>query len=367
MPEVEDDLNQADAGAPDINAGAEDYSDAESDEAEPSLSARERAVLQYRKARDKQLGKADSDDDDSDDLDRGADEPVDDAPVAQKAEAPAARSVAPPAAAKPDPSIEASNALIEAARTLVEEVKSIRSGAARPANEAAEDDGQDDPEEAPAAPAVDHARLEEIVERIQIGDRAEGREALAELIELIGANKQNAGLKSDDVAQVVQSHIARDRIVGELSSAATSFREKFSGVVDDPDLLDTSIRRLNAELREDLVKAGVPEKDLARATPDQLMEMHQQARITGRQMRGYGAIFDKVGSEIATKFRPLLQAKGQPRIQDQQATIQQRVDRKRQLGAQPRPASVRNQQSQPKPKTRAEVVADMRRQRGFAS
>ena len=370
MPELDDDVEVGTTpAATDAADDAEQPATRKADEEDKPESPRDAAVRRYREMRD--AAKAPAADDDSDgDADDDRDNADDEAPVAASPAEPRARqplaATVQPAPAN-DTALDATRVLLEQTKALIEEVKAARAAPVAAAN--------DDAYEDDAAPNADKSgldadKLEDIVERIQIGDKAEGRQALSELIEIMGGRKTD----NNDVGRVVRQEMAQDRVMGEISQATSEFRTKYRGIVDDADLLESSLRRLNAEIRDDLVRSGSKAEDVHRASPDQLMAMHQQARIRGHKVRGYGEIFEKVGTDVSAKFSTMIG--GAPRsaspaarsAQPQQSstTVAGRVDRKRLASAQPRAAGLRaNTEPQQKPKSRADIVMEMRRQRGF--
>src|SRR5690606_33523000 len=111
---------------------------------------------------------------------------------------------------------------LDEAKRLLQEARALRGSNDDPANQQGADDdlnAQDDqsPEGKgktdPSKPALNPAKLENIVERIQIGDKDEGRQALAELIDIVSSSTGNKGdtLKADDIVRVANEQIARAR------------------------------------------------------------------------------------------------------------------------------------------------------------
>ncbi len=364
MPELDDDVEMNSAS--DVDDGGNEPAPQQRAAPEKPESPREAAVRRYRELRDQARNKAEDDDSDA----AGDDDTSDPEPAAPAARAARAENPAP--AAANDTALDATRSLLEETKALLAEARTMRT---QPRATEADNDDDLDADDAPAeskakATDIDDARLEDIVERIQIGDKSEGRQALADLIEVLGASKVGA-MKPDDIGRVVQEQIARDRITSEIADATTTFRTKYTGLVEDPDLLESSLRRLNAEMRDDLIKAGAKADDLARASPDQLMVMHQQARMSGQKVRTYNDLFEKVGTDVVKKFGAVLPAA--PRQAQQPSptpaasnAIADRMDRKRNASVQPRAAGMRvNTEPQVRPKTRADVINEMRRQRGF--
>lgn len=403
--EIDDDIDSG----PDV-AGAAPADPADDDDSEPERGSpereetpREAAVRRYRELRDARLKGVASDDDAASDDDE--DETESEAPAPAQAKAPAKPA---PVAAAPasnpnsdaEPEVEltingatvrmkqsdviahaqvalASKGILDEVKALREETLAQRGRAARDDDDSGDDDdgyGVDGKAETPR-PAIDAEKLENIVERIQIGDKEEGREALAELIQLVGG-KQGDGVKAEEIGRVVTEQIARARIVSEIEDATTSFRQKYDALVADPDVLNVSISRLAGEVRQDLISAGLDKTAAERATPDQLMELHTQARIKGIKVRPIRDHLDKVGADMTAKFAPVWggtradetrQPQHQPGQPEPSSRIAERMDRKRQAAAQPRTAGVRaTSEPAQKPKSRTDVLMEMRRSRGFS-
>lgn len=401
IPPLDDDTDTSAvaAAADDSGVGDEGQDERPAAQERPE-TPREAAVRRYRELR-AQRESAERGDDPAADEDDGQDEPAEEP---AQAEAPAAKRQAEPEA-EPEYEVKvhgetkklkaselvAKAQIALASENILDEVKSLkremelaraqRGRSVDPADQQDDGDGLNahEGDRSPKDPArtdqsrteIDAAKLEDIVERIQIGDKAEGRAALTELIGEI--TKAAPGLKPDEIGRVVTEQIARAQFKSEIEEATGKFRESYTGIVQDPDMLDASLRRLGAELRQDLTAAGMAPEKIDKLSNDQLLEFHQSVRMAGHRVRGYSQILDKVGKEVSQKFGAIIApAKETPapaRSQQQptpSATLAERVDRKRSAPVQPRTAGVRAQDSQPKPKSRVEVIAEMRRQRGYA-
>lgn len=277
----------------------------------------------------------------------------------------------------------ASENILEEVKALREETRALRGRATDPEHQPAGDDlnAQGDPSPDGTRTAnqpkleLDTEKLENIVERIQIGDKEEGRQALTELIELVGTGKQGDGLKPEEIGRVVNEQIARSRIVSEIEEAANGFQSKYDALLKDQDIAELSLARLSSEVRQDLVRAGMAQDTAAKATPEQLLEMHTQARMRGLKVRPMREHFDKVGTDMSAKFGAVVGVNPasnptptQPVTPTPSTRVAERVDRKRQASVQPRSAGVRaSTEPAQKPKSRADVLMEMRRSRGFSA
>ena len=404
VPPLDDDIEPAEQA--EARDDADDSAGQDAEPVEKAESPREAAVRRYRELRAQREAAASGDtSEDADD----SDEQDDPEPAPARAQP---QKVEPESADEPEfevkvhgqtKKLKASELVAKAqialaSENILDEVKSLkrdmearaqRGRSSDPADQQDEDDGlnaqEDDrsPKEPAKAnqrkPVLDAEKLEDIVERIQIGDKAEGRAALSELIDAIsGSAPENSTMKPEEIGRVVTEQIARARFKSEIEEATGKFRQEYAGVVSDPDVLDASLRRLSAELRQDvaafhqyLSAAGMAPGNIDNLSTDQLLEFHQQARIAGYKTRGYSQILDKVGKEVSQKFGAILPSREtSPTNRSQQptpsASLNERVDRKRSAPVQPRTAGVRASDSQPKPKSRADVIAEMRRSRGYA-
>ena len=369
LPELDDDIEPVAAEASADPVDFDDTPDVD-DEPERAETPREAAVRRYRELRD---GKAKAAPD-KDDEDAG-DDPGPEAPakasdpasaVAAAAKSIAASSTPTPVAADPDPRFA----------SILEEIKALREDAKAPPKAEPVDDTADDGDQTPSAKtAADSEKLGSIVERIQIGDKEEGSLALAELIELLDGGKKGA-IRAEDVGRVVTEQIARSRVVNEVEEATNSFMTKYDKIVADPDVLSVSVTRLANEVRQDLVSAGLDKAAADKATPEQLMEWHTQARIKNLKVRPMRDHFEKVGTDMTAKFSALLGSEtprpasrqSQPQQPAPSNRIAERMDRKRSAPVQPRTAGVRaNTEPAQKPKSRSDVLMEMRRSRGFTA
>lgn len=392
LPALDDDAEVV-AASPAQDTAADD---APADRDEPAkterYNPREEAVRRYRERR-KQEEDASRDDDVSAAADAAGDDDVEEADVAPVKAAPAE-----PAMQQDEPEFTllvdgkpvkmkqsevlakaqiavASDNRLDEAKALLKEARALRGRDAGPEHhrDDADDDlkEHDDPSPSDASktnqsrPAIDKEKLRTIVQRIQVGDEEEGAEALLELAQTLEAGKQQ--ITPEDIGRVV----ARSQIQNELKGAAEAFQGKHAAVINDPDLRDVTFGRVRSEVREDLQKLGFDSQKLAGMTGEQLFSLHMDARAKGMKVRDYNQVFDKVGTDMTKRFGavvapPSSQPTKQPTADNATRIANERLDRKRATIQQPRTAGMRQAPApQKQPKSHADVIAEMRKARGF--
>lgn len=394
LPALDDDAEVV-AAAPAQDAAADD---APADREEPAkterYNPREEAVRRYRERRQQQEA-ASRDEDDAAADDAAANDDVEEAEAAPVKAAPAE-----PAPQQDEPEFTllvdgkpvkmkqsevlakaqiavASDNRLDEAKALLKEARALRGRDADPEHhrDDADDDlkGQDDQSPTDAdktnqsRPAIDKEKLRTIVQRIQVGDEEEGAEALLELAQTLEAGKQQ--ITPEDIGRVV----ARSQIQNELKGAAEAFQGKHAAVINDPDLRDVTFGRVRSEVREDLQKLGFDSQKLAGMTGEQLFSLHMDARAKGMKVRDYNQVFDKVGTDMTKRFGavvapPSPQPTKQPAADNATRIANERLDRKRSTIQQPRTAGMRQAPPpQKQARSHADVIADMRKARGFSN
>lgn len=286
---------------------------------------------------------------------------------------------------------------LDAATRILAEAKQV----ARPPGEKSgtEQPTQSQSTSEPAKPFIDPEITKRIGERVQVGDSEEAGAALAEFAqEILQANQaqQPKGLSEEEVERRVDAKFTKREVKVETDAAVSRFNAEYPELTEPlfKDVVSTAVRD---ELVADLKKAGATDEDLKELpTTRQLAEAHHQLRLAGYGdgLRSYGDILDtaagRIGKTLKIEFaskkgksEPAPAAKpaasvppqnsgksqqsqaSQPqRIAVDPAEAQRRIDRKREAPQQPKTASVRGgTDSQQRPKTRKEVVAEMRRGR----
>lgn len=271
---------------------------------------------------------------------------------------------------------------LEEAKRLLREAQALR-GSAKPEHPPEEGDEEitqqhdQSPKdkaarEHPPKQALDPAKLKGIVERIQVGDSDEGTQALQELVEM--TSNRGSELNPEKIGTIVQQHLTETQTKAEINTALADFVKQYPDLAKDEVLADAGRTVLRQELVKDLKSVGVSDADIdaIKSNPQALASAQRQLRAAGHKVRTYGEILGAVGETMSQKFgiKPASASQEVPASKQPPtsapAVSQDRIDRKRLAPQQPRTAGVRGQvQSAPKPKTRQEVVAGMRKDRGF--
>lgn len=399
VPDLPDDAPEPEAAARDSDPVSSDERKVSAETEKPE-SPREAAVRRYRELRAEQEraerdGEAASADDSADDepepdpvkdqgtTDRTASNADDEPEIELKVHGETKRLKKSEVIAKAQIALASENILDEV-KGLREELKSAlaqRRSIDGQADQPDDDDRNAQPDRDAAVKSskadqpdddIDAEKLESIVQRIQVGDTEEGRQALIDFLKMSRSGK---GDGAENVGRVVREEMAKSQLVDEVTSATAEFKEKYSGIISDPDLLNIALVSLTREITNDLVKSGVDEKSIRNANLDQLMDLHQRARMAGAPApRRYKDILDTVGTSVSTKFAPVLQTRQAPANQDRSQPQQRsnadviagRVDRKRAATPQPRTAGARMPtEPQKSRKTPQQIVQEARQARGF--
>lgn len=287
---------------------------------------------------------------------------------------------------------EAGENRLDEVKRLLQEAKALRSqppehppgetaeGHQTPAPSQTEPRSTPAPEHQPAAVSIDQDKLRAIAERLQVGDTDEGTQALADYMTEVVAAAQ-ARQPNVDPAQVtswVQDAVVQMQSRAEADAALARFADRYKPLVENEDLALTSMTVLTRELMKDLKAAGFRDEDLAANRHDTrtLAHWHRAARQTNRDLRDYDRLLGDVGDYMVRTYnlkidQPAAPASPTPPNQqhgNSEQTAQARIERKRALPQQPRSANVRAAiETAPRPKTRAEVLNEMRQSRGFAT
>ncbi len=230
--------------------------------------------------------------------------------------------------------------------------------------------GRGEPEHQPGKP-LDPAKLKAIVERIQVGDADDGSQALQELVDEISGGRQ---MDSDQIGTIVQDHLVKTQTQNEISSALNKFAAEWPEIAQDELLADAGKTVLRNELIADLKSVGLSDELIRpiRHDPAALAEAQRKLRMQGHKMRSYDQLLSAVGQTMSTRFGIKPAAAAAPRSQQQPPAPQtpapnaERLARKQAAPQQPRVAGVRQAvQQAPQPKTKRQVVEEMRAARGF--
>lgn len=233
------------------------------------------------------------------------------------------------------------------------------------------------PEHPPAAVEIDQDKLRAIAERLQVGDTDEGTQALADyMTEVVAAAQaRQPNLDPAQISNWVQDAVLQMQSKAEADAALEKFAERYEPLVKNEDLAITSMTVLTRELMKDLKAAGFRDEDLAANRHDTrtLAHWHRVARQTHRDLRNYDKLLSDVGEYMVKTYnlkidQPPPSQPSNPQQRTPQQSAQARLERKAALPSQPRSASVRASiDTPPRPKTREDVLNQMRQSRGYAS
>lgn len=228
---------------------------------------------------------------------------------------------------------------------------------------------------------MDDADLDSIVERIQVGDKEEGRQAVADLAKLIIKGKTSP-IDESKVNDIVRANISRADTQREIDSALQRFSQQFPEIVGDDEFVDVAIRRVAKELRDDLKQQGVPDDLINKAVDaNDLARLHSEVKKKGAKMRSYDDVLQAAGTHLKSKFgialkaptesAPVTSPKPQPTPTRApvQSTAQQRVEAKRAAIQQPRATGGRAPapSGAPKPKSPTDYIQELRKARRFTT
>jgi len=274
----------------------------------------------------------------------------------------------------------ASENRLEEAKRILAEAKGIK--AAAPANQRAAADAHSEPDPstkgADAPPAnqrgtdLDPDKLGELVERIQIGDKAEGAQAVREILEM------RPSISPTEIEQIVERRLTATKTQEDVSGAIERFSSKYPTLVTNPLLVDASKTALREEIAKDILALGVPETDLAPIRHDEkaLAQTVRALREGGLPVRTYDQLLDSVGQTMTQTFNIQTTPATQPASRSPQQSppaqrtgsdaARDRLALKRAAPQQPRAAGIRaDAPREAPPKTKADIVNEMRAARGF--
>jgi hypothetical protein len=238
---------------------------------------------------------------------------------------------------------------------------------------------------------ADLNELEDLVDKIQVGDRSEGANALKayeqRIIERARQAAQGTPTQPAALADQVRSVLSQDRIERENQTALQRFADTYPDLAKDELLAQAGLTALGKEIEKDLARVGVEDEIIAsiRGNTHALVAAHKQLRMAGHKVSAPDELFDAVGSVMTERFGIRKAAGGNGSHQQTRASepgddrgrpdaratydraAQDRLDRKRQLTPQPRAAGVRSQMPQaPRPKTAREILEEQRVRRGYS-
>lgn len=227
--------------------------------------------------------------------------------------------------------------------------KGARTAAKRPAATPAATEADDDDGDLDAAPTPSDP-YEEAAEKTQFGDTKEAAAALRKAVQS----------ELNMAAQAKQS----EKIGQDIDDAAAAFSEKNEDLMGDEVIGNLVYTQTLHELRDDLVKIGVPQDriDLVRDVPT-AVQAHKEARLRKMDVRSPAQILEAAGEKVRTRLN--IHKPSSPNPAPAQSPVSDRGALKRSLPTQPVRASVTQETlATPTPQPRSSIVENMRRARG---
>lgn len=214
-----------------------------------------------------------------------------------------------------------------------------------------------------------------LAEKIQLGETSEGAAALKDMVTQVVARAQQSGQQTPNLDIGTMTTAVRDRI--ESDTALNNFKTEYPEIVADDQLYAYAGQHAVEAMIEDFVANGADENMVAqaRANPQQAINAHRAARLSGQfsGLRSPQEIYKQAGDrtrEWVTKLTgqdPTPQPNPNvPTPNVQQRTMPPRAERARTAQQSPtlRQAPAQTPQETPRPKTRSEKIAEMKRARG---
>lgn len=208
------------------------------------------------------------------------------------------------------------------------------------------------------------ANVKELVEKIQLGTPDEAAQALEEFVSS-AVNRTPPVDETTRVLTALEDHNAKQAVL--------SFAEKNPQIATDPVVQAEATRHIHRGMAEDLLRAGysVAQLEQLAPTPQQLTQLHKQARINGvRGVRQVSELVDAGYQGALQRLRTLVGATAPQGAPPNQAQgMSQRMQRKESLQPQPAarrlaPAMTATSQAKTQDQSRASAVARMRQARG---
>lgn len=292
-----------------------------------------------------------------------------------------------------DNRLESSKELIVALRAISDQLTANQRGKVEsgtsPDSATAESDQVD-----PKAQAAALEKLEQYVERIQVGDVKEGAQALADILtevrkEFAQEIKAGQGADPADFDARVDERVVKRQAAEEINSAISKFRSEFPDIVKRPLVAEAAKAVAREEMLKDWKAAGAEDSTIEAwrdKDPRLVADVHQQMKVKGLAgIRSYDEILKASAHRIGSEFNIALTKEGggkegdkgngaakpapkqeKPRITVGPEEKEARINAKRQQ-QQPKSAGGREPlHQQARPKTTAEIIAEMKRSRAGA-
>lgn len=210
---------------------------------------------------------------------------------------------------------------------------------------------------------LDPDKIGEIVDKLQLGNRDEATEALADLVKSL---TQAVGQpRTQSLEQTVQAALVERDHQNEIDRAISSFEKENADIASNKYLSQVVLDITLDTMKEDMRKLGVTDEYLApngRPIPPRMVaNMYRNMRLNGLPVKTHAEVLsDSVG-----KLRQTFNLPRAPKPNEaDQVTAQGRLAQKRQMQQQPRSAGVKSTQGQGnRPMTQAEWVQAERKRR----
>ena len=225
------------------------------------------------------------------------------------------------------------------------------------------------PVQAQDAPApkttVSRDKINEIVDRIQNGLPEDGAEALEELVNEIVSLNGGQSSQSDIQSQVERILVTQQNQT-EIDGAVKSFAQENGDLMGNKHLRGALFDMAREEMLEGMRNLGVPDELLApiKSDGETVALFYRQLRLDGQPLKTHGDLLEATGQKMRKTFN---MPKRVSNVTTSPDATNKRVEAKRSMQPQPRSAGQRGQSSPqgPRPKTREEVVQEMRAARHF--
>lgn len=275
-----------------------------------------------------------------------------------------------------DSRLSDAKAILEAARDMASEARGeTNPKAADGENQPDTPDGAQPDKDTRQRPTIAHdeEKLGSFVERIQVGEESDGKDALREYTEYIFEAVQNANPRDSDaeINRKVDEALALHRENSESDNALKDFRRDNADLLEQPLVHDAVLTAVGNEMNRHL-SAILPEEAMKELSqnPRRTPALYKQLRLKGYELPGYGEVFTTASKTVRNAFN-LKAPSGRndpPDADANERARQERINRKRTAQSQqPRTSGGRQKTtSTPKRKTRMDILNEERRRRGFA-
>jgi hypothetical protein len=169
-------------------------------------------------------------------------------------------------------------------------------------------------------PDIDDDELEEIADQLQVGDRAEGAQALRRLVERSAGNR--------DISSEVRGVLQKDKVRHEIATGLDTFSRKYPQIANDPVLADAGFTVIREEIVKDLKGMGVPDdaiEPLRRSrNTEAIVQAYAEVRAKApNRVRSPTELLDAAGEDLRRRFN----IKGVSARTPQQVIHEMRADR----------------------------------------